>query len=140
MQWALGAEDLRVYNQKICLSSVYPYPVAPSQGTHVSSRNIRRRLAEGCLESRHPLGVLPLLPTHLHLRCEWCRGRGNWTAAEWSQVVFSDDSRFNLSSDDNRIRAWRPPNERLNPAFELQQHTFPTAGVMVWGTIAYNTQ
>ncbi|GFX02007.1 transposable element Tcb2 transposase [Trichonephila clavipes] len=31
-----------------------------------------------------------------------------------------------------------PPGERLNPAFALQQHTAQTAGVIVWGAIAYN--
>ncbi|GFX88407.1 uncharacterized protein TNCV_2278751 [Trichonephila clavipes] len=40
--------------------------------------------------------------------------------------------RFNLSSDDNRVGVWRPRGERLNPAFALQRHTTPTAGVMVW--------
>ncbi|GFX18201.1 transposable element Tcb2 transposase [Trichonephila clavipes] len=50
------------------------------------------------------------------------------------------ESRFNLSSDDNRVRVWRPRGERHNPAFDLQQHTFPTAGVMIWGVIAYNTR
>ncbi|GFU83657.1 transposable element Tcb2 transposase [Trichonephila clavipes] len=38
--------------------------VAPSLGAPVSSRTIRRRLAEGHLESRYPLRVLPLTPTH----------------------------------------------------------------------------
>ncbi|GFS98240.1 transposable element Tcb1 transposase [Trichonephila clavipes] len=51
-----------------------------------------------------------------------------------------DESRFNLSSDDNRVRVWRPRGERLNPAFALQQHTTPTACVMVWGAIAYKTR
>ncbi|GFX32804.1 transposable element Tcb1 transposase [Trichonephila clavipes] len=60
--------------------------------------------------------------------------------AEWYQVIFSDESIFNLSSDDNRVRVWRPHGERLNPALALQRHTAPTAGVMVWGAIAYNTQ
>ncbi|GFW32208.1 transposable element Tcb2 transposase [Trichonephila clavipes] len=50
----------------------------------------------------------------------------------------SDESRFNLSSDDNRVRVWRPRGELLNPAFALQRYTTPTAGVMVWGSIAYN--
>ncbi|GFX08747.1 transposable element Tcb1 transposase [Trichonephila clavipes] len=45
-----------------------------------------------------------------------------------------------LSSDDNRVCVWRPRGERLNPAFALQRHTTPTAGVMVWGVIAYNTR
>ncbi|GFV05965.1 transposable element Tcb2 transposase [Trichonephila clavipes] len=62
----------------------------------------------------------------------------NWTTAKWNQVVFSDESRFNLSSDNNRVRVWRPRGERLNPAFALQRHTAPTAGVMVWSAIAYN--
>ncbi|GFT33598.1 transposable element Tcb2 transposase [Trichonephila clavipes] len=46
---------------------------------------------------------------------------------------------FNFSSDGNRVRVWRPRGEHLKPAFALQRHTAPTAGVMVWGAIAYNT-
>ncbi|GFU40036.1 transposable element Tcb2 transposase [Trichonephila clavipes] len=86
-----------------------------------------RRLAEGHLGSRRPLHVLPLTPTHRRLRLEWCHTRENWTATEWNQVVFSDESRFNLSSDDNRVRVWRPHGERLNPTFASQRHTAPTA-------------
>ncbi|GFY14637.1 transposable element Tcb1 transposase [Trichonephila clavipes] len=63
----------------------------------------------------------------------------NLDCSKWNQVVFSDESRFNLSSDDNCVRVWRPRGEHFNPAFALQRHTAPTAGVMVWGAIAYNT-
>ncbi|GFU68179.1 transposable element Tcb2 transposase [Trichonephila clavipes] len=94
--------------------------VAPSLGAPVSSRTIRRYLAERYLRSQRPFRVLPLTPTHRRLHLEWCRARGNWTAAGWNQVVFSDESRFNLSSDDNRVHVWRPGGERLNPAFALQ--------------------
>ncbi|GFT89887.1 transposable element Tcb1 transposase [Trichonephila clavipes] len=69
-----------------------------------------------------------------------CHARGNWTVAEWNPVVFSDESKFNLSSDYNHVRVWRPRGERLNPAFALQRHTAPIVGVMVWGVIAYNTR
>ncbi|GFT89190.1 transposable element Tcb1 transposase [Trichonephila clavipes] len=79
----------------------------------------------------------PLTSIHRRLRLEWCHARGNWTAVEWSQVVFNDESRFNLSSDANSVRVWRPRGERLNPAFALQRYTAPTAGVMAWGAIAY---
>ncbi|GFW54328.1 transposable element Tcb2 transposase [Trichonephila clavipes] len=113
--------------------------VAPSLGAPVSSRTKRKRLSEGKLGSRCPLRVLHLTPTHRRLRKEENRSRGNWTAAEWNQIVFSDESAFNLSNDDNRVHAWRPRNERLNPAFALQRHTAPTDGVMLWGAIAYNT-
>ncbi|GFU52347.1 transposable element Tcb1 transposase [Trichonephila clavipes] len=116
------------------------HPGTPSLEAPVSSRTIRRRLAKGHLGSRCPLRVLPLAPTHRRLRLEWCRARVNWTAAEWNQIVFSDESTFNFSSGDNRVCVWRPRGERLNPAFVLQRRTTPTAGVMVWGAIAYNTR
>ncbi|GFY30944.1 transposable element Tcb2 transposase [Trichonephila clavipes] len=60
--------------------------VAPSLRAHVSSRTIRRRLAEGHLGSRRPLRVLPLTSTHGRLRLEWCRALGHWTAVEWNHL------------------------------------------------------
>ncbi|GFW86278.1 transposable element Tcb2 transposase [Trichonephila clavipes] len=49
--------------------------------------------------------------------------------------IVNDESRFYLSSDDSRVRAWRPRGERLNPAFALQRHTTPIAGAMIWGAM-----
>ncbi|GFS88098.1 uncharacterized protein TNCV_764781 [Trichonephila clavipes] len=62
----------------------------------------------------------------------------------YSQVLHrppsSDKSRFNLSSDENRVRVWRIYGEHRNSAFALQRHIAPTAGVMVWSVIDYNTR
>ncbi|GFT23680.1 transposable element Tcb1 transposase [Trichonephila clavipes] len=99
-----------------CLIGRYPGTGSAFTRSHVSSRTIRRCLAEGHLGSWHPLRVLPLTPEA------------------------ADEFRFNLSSIDNRIRVWRPRGECINPVFALQRHTTPTAGVMVWGVIAYNTR
>ncbi|GFV45579.1 hypothetical protein TNCV_4241031 [Trichonephila clavipes] len=55
-------------------------------------------------------------------------------------VSLATNPNSNLSSYDYRVRVWRSGCKRLNPAFALQQHTTPTAGVMVWGAIAYSTQ
>ncbi|GFW28973.1 histone-lysine N-methyltransferase SETMAR [Trichonephila clavipes] len=46
--------------------------IALSLGAHVSSRTIRKRLAEEHLGLRCLLRVLPLTPTHRRLRLEWC--------------------------------------------------------------------
>ncbi|GFT62575.1 transposable element Tcb1 transposase [Trichonephila clavipes] len=78
--------------------------------------------------------VPPLKPTHRSLRLEWCCTRGNYTATEWNQVVFSDKSTLNLSNDDNPVRVWRLRGEHVNPAFALQRYTD------LWGAIAYNTR
>ncbi|GFV07271.1 hypothetical protein TNCV_1312691 [Trichonephila clavipes] len=47
---------------------------------------------------------------------ERCHVRGDWTAIEWNQIVFSDESVFNLCSVDNRVSVG-PRGERLNLAF-----------------------
>ncbi|GFV79503.1 transposable element Tcb2 transposase [Trichonephila clavipes] len=125
--------------QPTASSAAIQAQVAPSLGAPVSSRTIRRRLSEGHLGSRRSVHVLPLTPTHRPLCLEWCRARGNWTAAEWKQFFFSDEFRFNFSSDDNRVRVWRARSDHLNTTFALQRHSAPTAGVMVWGAIADNT-
>ncbi|GFT56384.1 transposable element Tcb2 transposase [Trichonephila clavipes] len=46
------------------------------------------------------------------------------------KVVFNDESRLNLSSDDKHVRVWRSRGERLNSAFALQRHTALKDGVM----------
>ncbi|GFT20822.1 transposable element Tc1 transposase [Trichonephila clavipes] len=109
-------------------------------GNPLSSRTIRMHLAERHLGSRCLLRVLLFAPTHRRLHFEWCRARRNSAATEWNQVGFSDESRFNLSSDDNHVRVWIPLGERLNPAFILQRYTAPTTDVMLWGVIALITR
>ncbi|GFX04852.1 transposable element Tcb2 transposase [Trichonephila clavipes] len=89
--------------QPTASSATIQAQATPEQGALVSSRTIRRRLAEGHLGLRLPLRVLPLTPTYRRHRMEWCHACGNWTAAEWNQIVFSGEFRFNLSSDDNRV-------------------------------------
>ncbi|GFW84305.1 transposable element Tcb2 transposase [Trichonephila clavipes] len=94
--------------QPTALSATIQEQVIPSLGAPVFSRTIRRRLAEGYLGSRCPLRVLPLTPTHRRVRLEWRHARGNWTAAKWNLVAFNDESKFNLSNDDNRARGGDP--------------------------------
>ncbi|GFX89909.1 transposable element Tcb1 transposase [Trichonephila clavipes] len=100
----------------------------------------KRRLTEEHLGLRGSLRVLPLTPTHQRLCSELCRARLNYIETDWNQVIFSNESRFNLSNDDYRVRVWRPRGERLNPSFALHQHTTSIASVMVWGVIVYNTR
>ncbi|GFW88464.1 HTH_Tnp_Tc3_2 domain-containing protein [Trichonephila clavipes] len=66
------------YVQSTASSAAIQAQVALSVGVPVTSRTIRRRLAEGHLGSRRPLRVLPLTPTLRRLRLEWYHARGNW--------------------------------------------------------------
>ncbi|GFV83574.1 transposable element Tcb1 transposase [Trichonephila clavipes] len=72
----------------------------------VSARTIRRRLQQSGPSVRRPLLGLPLTQNHRRLRRKWCDERRTW-AAEWSEVVFTDESRICLQHHDGRIRVWR---------------------------------
>ncbi|GFV24515.1 transposable element Tcb1 transposase [Trichonephila clavipes] len=61
-------------------------------------------------------------------------------ATDWQKVVFSDESRFVLGIDDNRVRVWRRPGEQYNSPRTVLHHTDRKAGVMVWGAIAYDSR
>ncbi|UYV64118.1 hypothetical protein LAZ67_2006615 [Cordylochernes scorpioides] len=105
----------------------------------ISTRTISRRLVANGLHSCRPLRRLPLTPPNRRQRLEWCRARSTWMT-EWHRVVFSDESRFCLSSDSRRVRVWRRRGERSNPAAIVERPIVRQRGIMVWGAIAYDSR
>ncbi|GFW36954.1 transposable element Tc3 transposase [Trichonephila clavipes] len=104
----------------------------------VSARTIRRRLQQSRLTTRHPLLGLPLTQNHRRLHRQWCDQRRMW-AAEWNEVVFTDESRICLQHHDGRIRVWRHRGERMLNSCVMHCHTGPAPGIMVWGGIGYHS-
>ncbi|GFV24771.1 transposable element Tcb2 transposase [Trichonephila clavipes] len=43
-------------------------------------------------------------------------------------------------TDDNHVRVWRHPGEWYNSPHTILRHIARTAGVMVWGAIAYDSR
>ncbi|UYV68295.1 hypothetical protein LAZ67_5003731 [Cordylochernes scorpioides] len=105
----------------------------------ISTRTISRRLVANGLHSCRPLRRLPLTPPNRRQRLEWCRARST-RMTEWHRVVFSDESRFCLSSDSRRVRVWRRRGERSNSAAIAERPTVRQRGIMVWGAIAYDSR
>ncbi|UYV78355.1 BCHE [Cordylochernes scorpioides] len=108
-------------------------------GNFAKKGTISRRLVANGLHSCRPLRSLPLTPPNRRQRLEWCRARSTWMT-EWHRVVFSDESRFCLSSDSRRVRVWRRHGERSNPAAIVERPTVRQRGIMVWGAIAYDSR
>ncbi|GFV04196.1 transposable element Tcb2 transposase [Trichonephila clavipes] len=63
-----------------------------------------------------------------------------WNVTYSQKFVFCDESRFVLETDDNRVLVWRSPGEQCNSPHTVLRHTARTAGVMVWGVIAYDSR
>ncbi|GFX42500.1 transposable element Tcb1 transposase [Trichonephila clavipes] len=106
----------------------------PHCTTSLSARTIRRRLQQSGLSSRGPLLGLSLTQNHRCLRHQWCNERRMW-AAEWNEVVFTDESRICLQHHDGQIRVWRHHGEwmlnrcvmhhRTGPVPEIELLTWP---------------
>ncbi|GFV73290.1 transposable element Tcb1 transposase [Trichonephila clavipes] len=79
----------------------------------VSARTIRHRLQQSGLSARRPLLGLHLTQNHIRFRRRWCNERSMW-AAEWNEVVFTDESRIYLLRNDGRIPDWRHHGRMLN--------------------------
>ncbi|GFU02141.1 uncharacterized protein TNCV_533491 [Trichonephila clavipes] len=69
------------------------------------------------LKSKRPFRALPLTPEHRQLLLQWCQARSMWNVTDWQKVVFSDESRFVLGADDNRVRTlqWPACSPDLSP-------------------------
>ncbi|GFY30211.1 transposable element Tcb1 transposase [Trichonephila clavipes] len=105
----------------------------------VSAHTIRRRLQQSGLSARRSLLGLPLKQNHRRLRRQWCDERRMW-AAEWNEVVFTDESRTCVQHHEGRIRVWRHRGERMLNSCVMHRHTGPTPGIMVWGGIEYHSR
>ncbi|GFX48344.1 transposable element Tc1 transposase [Trichonephila clavipes] len=129
-------DDRRIVRQALVDPTVTRSTVRADVGVAIVPQRISRHLAEANLKSKRPFCALPLTPGHRQLRLQWCQARSMWNVTDWRKVVFSDESRFVLGTDDNRVRVRRRPGKRYNSPTVLR-HTARTACVMVW--IAYHS-
>ncbi|GFW98230.1 transposable element Tcb2 transposase [Trichonephila clavipes] len=68
----------------------------------------------------------------------WCREHHNWTEQDWACVLFSDESRFSLSSDCRRQLIWRESGTAYRPENIQEKDRYPTCSIMVWAGIMIN--
>ncbi|GFT42134.1 transposable element Tc1 transposase [Trichonephila clavipes] len=127
-------EDRRIVRQALVDTTVTRSTIRADVGVAFIPQTISRHLAEENLKSKRPFRALPLTPEHRQLRLQWCQSRSMWNVTDWQKFVFSDESRFVLGTDDNRVRMWKRPGERYNSPYTVQRHTARTASVMVWGS------
>ncbi|GFX85930.1 transposable element Tcb2 transposase [Trichonephila clavipes] len=104
-------------------------------GRPTSRFTVARRLHGGGLFARRPVRCVPLTPAHRRRRSLGCREDRNWRDNEWGRVLFTDESRFSLSSDSHRILIWRERGSRNHPSNIIERDRYGGRGVLVWGGI-----
>ncbi len=65
----------------------------------------------------------------------WAVEKKNWTVAQWSKVLFSDESKFCISFGNQSPRVWRKSGEAQNPSCLKSSVKFPQS-VMIWAAIS----
>jgi len=109
-----------------------------ASNTNVSDQTIRNRLRAANLASRVAAVRTTLLPRHRVARAAWCTQHVRWTVRQWSDVLFTDESRFTLRFNDGRVRVWRRVGERFTDATVRQHDRYGGGSVMMWGGISFN--
>lgn len=75
-----------------------------TRGVHrrnISAQTVRRRLKARAISCRRPYKGLILTQRHRAERRRWV---ALYARQNWANVLFSDESRFNLSNSDGRVR------------------------------------
>ncbi|KAI3371178.1 hypothetical protein L3Q82_023809, partial [Scortum barcoo] len=99
---------------------------------HVSAQTVRNRLHEGGMRpARRPQVGVVLTAQHRAGRLAFAREH-----QDWQTVLFTDESRFTLSTCDRPDRVWRRRGERSAACNILQHDRFGSGSVMVWGGIS----
>ena len=101
----------------------------------ISVSTTRRRLREAGLNACRPRKKPRLTARHKKKRLDFAKAHQNWTAEQWAQVVFSDESRFLLHRSDGRILVRRMTGEELNEHCVQPTVRHGGGGIMVWGCI-----
>ncbi|GFW68023.1 transposable element Tcb1 transposase [Trichonephila clavipes] len=107
-------------------------------GKQISRKTVARRLRGGGLYARRPVVCPPLTRQHRTARLQWCREHHNWTEQDWACLLFSDESRFSLSSDCRRQLIWRESGTAYRPENIQEKDRYPTCSIMVWAGIMFN--
>lgn len=108
------------------------------RNVNVSVQTVRNRLHERGLNAHRPVIATPLTRRHRQARLQWATAHQNWTRQRWSNVVFTDESRYNLSRADGRTRVWRRRGERYAQCNVLERDPYGGGSVMVWAGISHN--
>ncbi|GFY22508.1 transposable element Tcb2 transposase [Trichonephila clavipes] len=104
--------------------------------TTVSTQTVRNWLHGVGIYARRPMVCVRLTSRHRRDRREWATEHVNWRRNEWSNVLFSGESRFSVHPNNRRIFIWRKCGSRNNPASVHESVRFGGGGVLVYGSIS----
>ena len=104
-------------------------------GVCVSAQTVPRRLFSVGLKARIPRKKPFLNAAQRKKRVDWCKAHMNWTAEDWSKVLFSDETRLSIFGSDGIRYVRRSTHEAYLPACMVPTMKHPLS-VMIWACMS----
>ena len=103
----------------------------------ISKQTVLCRLSQAWqpIRPRRPHVGQVLTAHHRDARLQWAQRHFRWGRQQWARVLFSDESRSNLSHHDSGIRVFRRRGESFDDNCLIERDRFGGGSVMVWGGI-----
>lgn len=79
-----------------------------------------------------------LTPKHKKDRLQWAKVHESWTTDDWSNVIWSDESKFNLLNSDGKEYYWTNRPTELTEDSIKPTMKFGGGGIMVWSCMTWN--
>lgn len=126
-----------LHNRFLCATHTARQTIGINQRP-ISDDTVRRRLQSSNLRCRRPARGPILTPRHRRERLQWATNHQNWRHQQWRTVIFSDESRYCISTADGRTRVWRRRGERYADNCMMETNVWGGPNIMVWGGIGLN--
>ena len=102
----------------------------------VSVRTVRRRLQNsglrGCVAVKKPF----ISKVNKVKRLKFAKAHKNWTCEQWSRVLWTDESKFNLVGSDGAVYVRRRPGEALADSCTRKTVKHGGGNIMIWGAMS----
>ena len=102
---------------------------------HVSRQTVSHVLTEKGLPARRRQKKFYLTPKHIGKCRVWASAHQKWGVRKWRDVVFTDESKFNIWRSDGAQWCRRGPNEAFEKRNPKERPKHGGGKVMVWGCI-----
>jgi len=101
--------------------------------SNISIRTVLRRLVEYGLHGRHGVKKPLITKKNRTEPLRWAKEHRDWSQGQWSKIIWSDESKFNLLSSDGIQWVRRPTGTRHDPRYQTPTVKHGGGSVMVWG-------
>jgi transposase len=108
-----------------------------STSTNISQITLKRHLHKNNIYGRVGVKKPFVNAANKIKRLAWAKKKNNWID-EWANVIWSDESRFEVFKGDGKRYVWRTPQEKYDPKCLIPTFKSGQESVMVWGCFMKN--